>query len=210
MNHPLLGVIRDAARGTFPPVDGGVTFLPELAGGNRAIVALTGHSFIAAGLGPADFDDIALDGFGAALAPAALLRVADGGMIGVNDVTLVAPGTGVGINAPRTDAWNDHHRVHHARTLRADVEVHGSERGFVTISCGLAGRREMSIELADTDGSSGLGRELIADARGAVSADDFLFAAVSPGNARSLRSFLAAGFVPIGSEVIIDRSPATD
>jgi hypothetical protein len=33
-----------------------------------------------------------------------------------------------------------------------------------------------------------------------------VFAAVSPGNARSLRSFLAAGFVPIGGEVIIDCS----
>ena len=65
----------------------------------------------------------------------------------------------------------------------------------------------MSIEIADTARSSGLGRRLILDAVGGVPAGDHLFAAVSPGNARSLRSFLAAGFVPIGSELIIDRSP---
>lgn len=43
------------------------------------------------------------------------------------------------------------------------------------------------------------------DNRGAglVSANDFVFAAVSPGNARSLRAFLAQGFVPVASEVII-------
>jgi hypothetical protein len=29
-----------------------------------------------------------------------------------------------------------------------------------------------------------------------------VFAAVAPGNARSLRAFLAEGFVPLGSEVI--------
>jgi hypothetical protein len=32
---------------------------------------------------------------------------------------------------------------------------------------------------------------------------ELLFAAVAPGNARSLRSFLSRGFVPIGSEVLI-------
>jgi hypothetical protein len=30
-----------------------------------------------------------------------------------------------------------------------------------------------------------------------------VFAAVAPGNARSLRAFLSEGFVPVGSEVIV-------
>jgi hypothetical protein len=34
-----------------------------------------------------------------------------------------------------------------------------------------------------------------------------LFAAVSPGNARSLRAFLAVGFTPVASEVIITPAP---
>lgn len=47
------------------------------------------------------------------------------------------------------------------------------------------------------------GRELIRDALGLVPADEPVFAAVAPGNARSLRAFLAEGFTPVGSEVII-------
>ena len=70
MTHPLLDVLLDAAQGRFPPVDGAVTFLPGLPDGNRAIVALTGHAFIAGDLVAADFGDIKLDGFGAAIVPA--------------------------------------------------------------------------------------------------------------------------------------------
>jgi hypothetical protein len=96
MAHPLLEVMTHAAAGAFPPVDGAVSFLPALEDGNRAIVALTGHTYVACGLSADDFDGIPLDGFGQALAPAAVLRVADGGVIGVNYVTLTAPGTGTG------------------------------------------------------------------------------------------------------------------
>jgi hypothetical protein len=35
-----------------------------------------------------------------------------------------------------------------------------------------------------------------------------VWAQVSPGNAQSLRAFLACGFVPIGSEVLIRPAPA--
>ena len=206
VDHPLSEVLTRAATGSFPPADGAVSFLPELPDGHRAIVALTGHAYIAAGLDADDFDGLAPDGFGRALAPSVVLRVADGGVVGVNDVILVAPGTGAGVRAPTTSRWDDHHRVRHARHLRSEVVVHGDERGFVTIGRGLAGRREMSIEIADASTSAGLGRSLILDARGAVPTGEHLFAAVAPGNARSLRAFLAAGFTPIGSEIIIDRS----
>jgi RimJ/RimL family protein N-acetyltransferase len=33
-------------------------------------------------------------------------------------------------------------------------------------------------------------------------ADELVFAQVAPGNAASVRTFLACGFVPIGSEVL--------
>jgi len=59
------------------------------------------------------------------------------------------------------------------------------------VSSGEAGRR------------GGVGRGLIREAMGLVPAGEPVFAAVAPGNARSLRAFLAAGFVPLGSEVII-------
>ena len=205
MTHPLLPVLEGAAAGHHPPVDGAVTFLPELADGNRAIVALTGHAFICTA-DPEALGDLSLDGFGAALHPGAVLRIADGGIVGVNDVILVAPGRGGGTDLAETGAWDDHHRVRHARRLRSDVTVLGGTSGFVTIAAGLAGRRELSIEVADPGAEPGLGRRLLDQARRAVDPGAWLFAAVSPGNARSLRSFLAAGFTPIGSELIIDRS----
>ena len=65
----------------------------------------------------------------------------------------------------------------------------------------------MSIELDEPGALDGAGKELIRRARHHVSTTEFLFAAVSPSNARSLRAFLAEGFVPIGSEVIIGMYP---
>jgi len=208
--HPLLGVLEAAAEGRHPPVDGGVTFLPELAGGNRAVVALTGHAYLCTPQVPVEFADLELDGFGAALDPRVVLRLADGGRVGANDVTLVVEGTGGGIDLPPTDAWDDHHRVAHARSIRTGVRVYGDARGFVTIAKGLAGRNELGIEVANPGAEPGLGRQFLAQAIRAIEPGSWLFAAVSPGNARSLRSLLATGFTPIGSEVIIDRSAHID
>ena len=61
----------------------------------------------------------------------------------------------------------------------------------------------MSIEVNPEGQGRGWGRTLIAEARGLVPPGEPLFAAVSPGNARSLRAFLACGFTPLGSEVLI-------
>lgn len=49
---------------------------PPLAGGLEAVVCLTGHAVLATGLAEADVAALAPDGFGAALHPAVLLRLA--------------------------------------------------------------------------------------------------------------------------------------
>lgn len=200
--HPLLGHFRHAAEGHFPPADGGFTMLPPVANGKSAVVAFTGHAFIATDLALADIDHLPIDGFGAAHGPELLLRLARGGRIDVVDATLVARGRGGG-SLPLSTQLDDHPRVRYARSLRAGVEVFGDERGFVTLACGLAGRREMSVEIPDAARGTGIGRALIEEALDLVPAGELLFAAVSPGNTRSLRAFLAVGFTPIGSEVII-------
>ena len=46
---------------------------------------------------------------------------------------------------------------------------------------------------------------LAAAARGLVPAGEHLFAQVAPGNVASLRAFLAAGYRPIGAEVLFLR-----
>ncbi len=177
--------------------------VPPLAGGHEAIVCFTGHAVIASRLTIDDLGQPTPDGYGSALDPRIQLLMANNGTIGVNDVTLVASGIGGQPDVTRTNEWDEHPRVAHARVLRSDVVVYGHDSGFITIGEGLAGRNEMSIEVRETLHDSGAGRHLIHCARQLTPSGSNVFAAVSPGNARSLRAFLSQGFVPIGSEVII-------
>ncbi len=186
-------------------MDGEVTFAPELFDGNRAIVAFTGHAYLLTSQPPSTFDGLRLDGFGGALDPAVQQRVADGAPIGCLDVTMVGWGTGRGCALAETDRWDNHHRVVHARRIRSEVRVFGDDDGLFTIACGLAGRLELGIELAHPGTRPGAGRKLLTSALGVVDEGVPVFAAVAPGNARSLRAFLACGFVPCASEVIIER-----
>jgi GNAT superfamily N-acetyltransferase len=210
--HPLLNLMLSATVGRFPPIDGGVTVVPPLERGWECSVAFTGHAVIATAR---SFDAVVqhgADGFGGSLAPDFLRWLAGAnGVVGVTDVMLWAPGTGGSTLGLRTDR-NDHPRVHHALERRSGVAVHGDERGFVTLSNGLGGRREMSVEAEPAGQGRGWGRSLIIDALGLVPPGGPVFAAVSPGNARSLRAFLACGFTPIGSEVLVRpiRESVTD
>ncbi|MFJ1757828.1 hypothetical protein [Kitasatospora sp. NPDC088134] len=203
--HPLLGWFLAAAEERFPPADGRVTVLPPLPGGLECSVAFTGHAVVATALDGEQVVAGGADGYGGSLDPRFLLRLAGpGGWIGVTDATLTARATG---GPPRLGALpglDDHPRVRFARELRSDVTVHGDERGLVTLARGLAGRHELGVELHDPrpDGR-GHGRSLLRDALTLLPAGTPLFAAVAPGNARSLRAFLAAGFTPIGSEALL-------
>lgn len=198
--HPLLALLHSAADNTFPPVDGLVTVLPPLDNGFECSVAFTGHAIVATSKPVADISARA-DGYGGSMAPDFLRYLAGpAGFVGVVDVMLVARGTGASTLPVRTDA-EDHHRVRYARDVRSNVTVYGDERGLITLADGLAGRRELSVEA--NEHGRGFGRALIAEGMGLVPPGELLFAAVSPGNARSLRAFLGLGFVPIGSEVLI-------
>ncbi|MFD1319926.1 hypothetical protein [Micromonospora sonneratiae] len=203
--HPLLGYFLDAVHGRFPPDDGAVTLVPALPGGLECSVAFTGHALVATALPAVDAHACQPDGFGGSLAPDFLRYLAGPtGWIGVIDATLAHRGVGGPPRLRPVTSADDHPRVQHARELRTRVRVFGDERGLVTLAAGLAGRTELSIELHHPqNGSRGHGRSLISDALTLVAEGEPVFAAVSPGNARSLRAFLATGFTPIGSEVIL-------
>jgi len=204
MPHPLLHVLTEAAENRFPPVDGRVTVLPPLASGWECSVAFTGHAVVATAR-PAD-EVLAQgpDGFGGSMAPDFLRWLAGPtGFVGVIDVMLVARGKGRPALPVRHDL-DDHPRVQYARQYRSDVVVYGDDRGLITIGAGLGGRRELSVEAASHN--QGHGTALIAEALNLTPEGELIFAAVSPGNARSLRAFLGLGFVPIGSECLIRPS----
>jgi hypothetical protein len=184
-----------------------VTVVAPVEGGLEAIVAFTGHAVVATDLCQADLLRAGADGYGGAMSPDVQRYVAGPqGWIGVHDVTLVGVGLGNDGSRPllplRVDL-DGHPRVAHALDLRQDVRVHGDDRGVVTVGRGLAGRTEISLELESGLQGRGAGAGLLGDALRLVAEAAPVFAAVSPGNVRSLRLFLRQGFVPIASEVQI-------
>jgi GNAT superfamily N-acetyltransferase len=206
--HPLGRILRAAAGGEFPPVDGLVDVVPPYLGGVEAVVAFTGHAVVATRLPLGALVAAGADGFaGATSIPVMTLLAGEGGTVDVLDALLVAPGTGGGTLPARTDL-DDHPRVGYARAWRRDVRVFGDERGMVTLSRGLGGLLELSFEVDADRRGAGLGRGLLQVALALAPPDEPVLAAVAPGNAASLRALLAAGFTPLGSVQLV--RPARD
>ena len=90
---------------------------------------------------------------------------------------------------------------------RHDLQVWTAEggAGVLVLGRGLAGRREVAFEVDPARRNRGLGRRLVAAARHLTPPGEPLFAQVAPGNAASLRAVGAAGFRPVGAEVLFSR-----
>lgn len=205
MTHPLLEILDAAASGVFPAADGGVDVLPPDSDGTRAIVAFTGHAVVLTDASAAEVADRTPDGgFGSSLDPAFQEWLAgDTHVVGNLDAVLVRRGVGGGRRSP-TREHDAHPRVVRAREHRRNVNVYGTEHGVVMLGTGLVGRRELALELFEPSSAPrGTGRALIAEGLAHVPSDELVWAQVTPGNARSVRAFLAAGFVPVGSEVLL-------
>jgi GNAT superfamily N-acetyltransferase len=103
-----------------------------------------------------------------------------------------------------------HPRTARAQRYRGDLQVWTDPggAGVLLLGRGLAGRREVAFEVDPARRNRGLGRLLVAAARHLVPPGEVLFAQVTPGNAASLRVVEAAGFRPIGAEVLFHRDGA--
>ena len=204
--HPLAAVLTDAVAGVFPPADGSFDVVPPDPAGTHAVVELTAHSYVLTDRRADDLRERGAHGFGGCTHPDVLRYLAgDDGWIGSLDVVLVAHGTGDVARMLRESADLDEHpRVVRSRAHRRDVRVFAGDGGLVTIGRGLVDRWEVSVELdVGTSAGAGVGRVLIAAGLAAVPPQAPVWAQVAPGNAASLRAFLASGFVPIGSEVLV-------
>ena len=170
------------------------------------MVALTGHSIVAAGVSEDWVEErVPRDDLTGPMRADFVADLAEvlGTEPGSIDVLLAAPGLGSAavelVEVEEGDARTA--RAHRYRTeVRSYADREGT--GFVNLGRGLDGRLDLSIELSPGSRSAGRGRKLIEAARTLVPPEEFVFASVAPGNARCLRAALAAGFAPIGSEVL--------
>lgn len=204
IDHPVGAALVAAADGRFPPVDGVAEIVTLDAAGTCAVVCFTGHAFVLTDRPADEIDAFEPDGYGAALDPRLLVHLACGGEIGSIDVVLVRRGVGGGSELAVRDDMDEHPRVRRSWHHRRDVRVLGDERGVVTIGRGLVDRTELSVELTAAAHGAGAGRALIIAGLADVPPDELVFAQVAAGNAASLRAFLACGFTPIASEVIVE------
>lgn len=206
-----------AAHGSFPPADGGVDVMPPDPDGWWAVVSFTGHAVVLADVDAEELGARGADGYGGATHPDVLRWLAErvtartdecDNTIGSLDVLLLGRGAPGPVMPPRPDL-DDHPRVQRAREHRREMTVDGDDTGLVIVGRGIVGRREIAVELLDpvTDGNAGRGRRLIRAGLARLAPGEPCWAQVAPGNAASLRAFLACGFVPVASEVLIGPAP---
>jgi GNAT superfamily N-acetyltransferase len=207
-DHPLGALLARVAAGEPPPADGRVEFAGPPPGRARAaVLSFTSHHVVAAAVADA-WVSSHLDGADnvGPMRATFLTNLAEqidcppGGI----DAMLVALGTpGPPDLVPAGDR-SSHPRAARARHYRDAVQVFTTrdDAGVVVIGRGLAGRWEVAVEVDPAHRGRGVGRSLFAAARGLVGPGEALWAQVSPAHVASLRAVLAAGFRPVGAEVL--------
>jgi hypothetical protein len=211
----LLSLLEQAARGSFPADGGEIDVLPSPSGPCDAVVALTGHSIVAAGVTEAWVQErVPRDDLTGPMRPDFVAALAQelGAPPGSVDVLLVAPRLSSAPPAELLEVAHGDARTERARRYRREVRSYADRDsgGFVNMGRGLEGRLDLSIELPPDSRSTGTGRRIMEAARTLVPPGESLFASIAPGNARCLRAALAAGFTPIGGEVLFLVRPASE
>ena len=207
----LLDILNAAAGGTFPSEDASVEVLPPPAGPADAVVGFTAHHVIAAPVGSEEVAPLLdPDDLGAPLSSPFLFWL--GSRIGSDPGSLDVVLAAVGQSTARHPALRrltdlEHPRVQRATQYRTGVAAYADPdgRGVVVIGSGLDGRIEVSIEVDPQHRGGRLGSALARAARGLVPEGRPVYAQVAAANASSLRSFLGAGYRPIGAEVLFLR-----
>lgn len=210
-NERLVAILRDAAKGAFPPPDGGVTVLPQPSDRDAGVWGFTAHAVVFA-----DVDEDWVTGqlppgdLSAPLGPPFLqaLSAATSRRPGSIDMLCTAaplPGPPAIDLTPEPDT--SHPRIARALSYRDDVCAWRTRdgSGIILHGRGVAGRRETAIEVDEDRRSRGLGRALALAARHLADSGEPLWAQVAPANAASVRAFLAAGFTPVGAEILFAR-----
>ncbi|MFJ1736413.1 GNAT family N-acetyltransferase [Streptomyces sp. NPDC088254] len=210
----LRDILDAAARGVFPPADGGTTVVPQHSARDAGVLCFTAHSVVFTDEDPRWVREtlaaLDCDALAATMNPFFLAAFMErtGRACDTVDALLVGPPLpGEPALALKEIEDASHPRVRYARRRRDDVRVWSVDGGMLAMGRGVGGRLEVSVEVyavdtADADARRrGLGRALVTAAR--QIAGEPLWAQIAPGNARSMRAFQAAGYVPVGSEALL-------
>ncbi|HEY6279582.1 MAG TPA: GNAT family N-acetyltransferase [Streptosporangiaceae bacterium] len=207
MTYSLSSLLDDAAAGRFPPPDGGVTILPQPSARDAGVIGFTAHAVIFTDADPAWVrEQLPAGDLSAPMTPAflqALCQRTSRQAHSIDMLCVAAPLPGppaIGL-VPHKDPG--HPRFARALRYRDDVRCWRAEGGVLVLGRGVAGRWEASIEVDPDRRGHGRGRKLAAAARHLVPAQVPVWAQIAPGNAASVRAFLAAGFVPVGAEALL-------
>lgn len=210
----LPDILRSVESGVFPAPDLSVTVVPAPSDRDSCVLGFTAHIVVAADVDPAWVADRLPPGdLSAPLNPPFLHTLEDktGRRVNAIDLMLLAPAL---TGAERAEAAAgltrltdpDHPRVRRAHRYRDDVVAFSDDSAAVVLTGrGIAGRWECAVEVPEHHRGAGTGRRLARAARALLPEGEHLWAQITPGNAASLRAFLAAGFRPIGSEALLVR-----
>jgi GNAT superfamily N-acetyltransferase len=207
MTNQVSALLAEVAGGDFPAPDGSVTLLPQPSPRDAGVFGFTAHSvifadvdpgWVAGQLPPGDLAAPMLPTFLASLAERTGRHAH-----GVDMLCLAPPLAGPPPLPLVPLTCSGHPRVARAHDYRDHVQVWDAGEGVVILGRGVAQRWEVAVEVDPRARGKGLGRELATAARHLVPAGAPLWAQVSPGNAASVRTFLAAGFTPVGAEALL-------
>ncbi|MFB9448829.1 GNAT family N-acetyltransferase [Dactylosporangium vinaceum] len=212
MGDSLAALLDAAAAGRFPPPDGGVSLLPQPSPRDAGVIAFTAHSAVFVDEDPAwlraQLAATGTDRLAAPMHPRFLTALSDRTGRTAETIDLLTVATALAGPPPldlrQVDAAT-HPRVVRARTRRADVRAYATEGALLVIGRGVAGRWEAAIEVEEPHRHRGLGRSLALAARHLVPDGAPIWSQQAPGNARSVRTFQAAGYRPVGAEALLVR-----
>lgn len=206
-SQALAAILDAAAAGRFPAPDGRVTILAQLSARDAGVIAFAGHSVIFADADPTWVVSQLLAGdLAAPLSPPFLQALAKrtGRVAHTTDMLTCAPAlTGKPDIELTAEPDPGHPRIVRALGYRGEVRAWRAPGGVVLIGRGIAGRWEVAVEVDERRRDHGLGRALALAARHLVPCGAPLWAQISPGNAASVRAFLAAGFQPVAAEALL-------
>ena len=211
MRGQLAALLDGVAAGRYPPPDGGVTILPQPSPRDAGVLSFTAHAVIITDLDPAWVrGQLPPGNLAGPVQPPFLQAICAKSGRRVDSIDLVCvttprPGPPPVALIPATDV--SHPRIVRALRYRDDVRAWQAPGGVLLLGRGLAGRWEVAVEVDPGYRGHGLGRGLAAAARHLVPDDAPLWAQIAPGNAASVRAFLAAGYVPVGAEALLSAVP---